>query len=137
MANQVQVVFHKEVVDNLRDRRSVLSALITPLVMPVFLVALIMVAGKSVLVDPVARSLNVPIQGMQYAPGLVEYLRQQGAEVEAAPTGADALVQQGELDLVLVIPADYASGFSRGQPVSVQIIQDTSRQPARAVRDAG
>ena len=130
MASRVEVVFRKEVTDNLRDRRSVLSALITPLFMPVFLVSLIMVVGKSILVNPADQPLVVPVQGMQYAPGLVQYLKQQGAVVQAAPADGTDQVRKGRLDMVLVIPADYGSGVTSGRPEGLELIHDSSRQPA-------
>jgi sodium transport system permease protein len=131
MAGRIQVVFRKEVVDNLRDRRSVGSALIMPLFMPIFLVSLIMVVGRSILADPVDRPLPIAVQGAQNAPGLVAYLEQHGATILPAPSDAQAQVVQGNLDMVLVIPADYAASFRGGHPADLQIILDSSRQSAR------
>jgi sodium transport system permease protein len=131
MANRIQVVFRKELVDNLRDRRSVLSALIMPLFMPIFLVSLIMVVGRSILSSPIDRPLVIPVQGAENAPGLVEYLRQHGATVVAAPADAEAQVRLGNLEMALVIPADYASSFRSGEPADVEIILDSTRQSAR------
>ncbi|HEY3345310.1 MAG TPA: ABC transporter permease, partial [Anaerolineaceae bacterium] len=131
MAGRIRVVFRKEVVDNLRDRRSVASALIMPLFMPVFLVSLIMVVGRSILADPVDQPLPIAIQGAQNAPGLVDFLKQHGATILTAPANAEAQVVQGNLDLALVIPADYGAAFRAGRPADLQIILDSSRQSAR------
>jgi sodium transport system permease protein len=135
MAGRIRVVFRKEVTDNLRDRRSVLSALITPLFMPVFLVTLIMVAGRSILVAPAEQALVVPVQGAENAPGLVAYLEEQGASVHPAPADAAGQVRSGRLDLVLVIPPDYAAGFRAGTPAYLQVVVDSSRPSARAAVD--
>jgi sodium transport system permease protein len=131
MANRIGVVFRKELTDNLRDRRSLFSALIAPVFMPVFLVALIIVVGRSVLASPAGAALTIPVQGAENAPGLVQYLEAQGAKVVAAPANATDQVRSGALDLVLVIPADYAQGFRAGQPAELQIVLDSSRQSAR------
>ncbi len=132
MGNRIGVVFRKELTDNLRDRRSLFSALIAPVFMPVFLVALIIVVGRSVLASPAGTALTIPVQGAENAPGLVQYLEAQGAKVIPAPENASDQVRSGALDLVLVIPADYPQGFRTGQPAELQIVLDSSRQSARA-----
>ncbi len=59
---RIWIVFRKELVDNLRDKRSISSSLLTPIFMPFFLIAMIMVVGKSMISDvsqnspPFARS---------------------------------------------------------------------------------
>jgi len=43
----IQVVFNKELKDNLRDRRSIFSALMSSLIGPVLIVVMIVIVGKA------------------------------------------------------------------------------------------
>lgn len=128
----IGIIFRKELVDNLRDRRSVLSAFITPLFMPVFLVSLIIVAGKSLIVGPIDQALYLPVQGAENAPGLVQYLEQNGVSILPAPGDPQGAVKSGKAEVVLVIPDNYHTTFEQGSPVGVQLVMDSSRQSATA-----
>lgn len=131
MTRQIWTIFKKEVVDNLRDRRTLTSSLITPIIIPLFLVAMIIVLGQTMNGgDTDAKPLQVPIQGAENAPGLVSFLKQQGAIILPAPADARTEVREGNLDFVLVIPPGYGEDFTAGNPAKVQVILDTSRTSA-------
>jgi sodium transport system permease protein len=129
-SSNVGVVFRKELVDNLRDRRSVVSACITPLFMPIFLVVLIIVVGKSLILDPVEKSLVLPVLGADNAPSLIQFLEQSGAIIQPAPSDAESAVRAGFADVVLIIPPDFGTQFTKGSPAAVNLIVDSSRQSA-------
>lgn len=130
MNSRIRIIFVKEVIDNLRDRRSVMSALLTPLFMPVFLVALIMVVGKTMFVDPVEKPMILPVQGGQSAPGLVEFLQQHGVDVRPAPADLRAQVKSGAYEVALVVPPEYSEEVQSGKVAAIELIVDTSRQSA-------
>ncbi len=130
--NHIGVIFRKELVDNMRDRRSVLSALITPLFMPAFLLTLIILVGKTYLVNPVERSIFLPVEGAQYAPALITFLQQNNVEILPAPSNPQDQVQAGNFDMILVIPSEFEADMRNGSPAGIQMIVDSSRQPAAA-----
>jgi sodium transport system permease protein len=127
---RIWVIFKKEVLDNMRDRRSVMSALVTPLIMPVFLVAMIVIMGQTLLADPQEKPLRMPVVGAENAPGLVAFLKQNNVLVLPGPSNPEAAIQSGDADVVLVIAADYGKKFAQGQPAPVQLVLDSSRQSA-------
>ncbi len=135
MISRIRIVFVKEVIDNLRDRRSVISTLITPLFMPIFMVVLIMVAGKTLITGPSESTLTIPIAGAENAPGLVQFLKDNGVGVIEAPSDYVDQIQKGYLDLTLVIPNGYSEDFSTSQPATVQIFTDRSRQTSLGALD--
>lgn len=130
MNSRIKIIFAKEVIDNLRDRRSVLSALLTPLFMPTFLVALIIVVGKTMFVDPVEKPLILPVQGAENAPGLVVFLQQHGVDVQTASSNLQAQVRDGTYAVALVIPPEYSEAVRSGKMASLDLIVDSSRQSA-------
>ncbi len=127
---RIWVIFQKEVMDNLRDRRSITSAVLTPLITPLFLVALIVVMGQTLFADPQESTLQLPVIGAENAPGLVDFLEQNNIKVVPGPADPEAAARSGEVDVVLIIDPGYAEAFSQGRPAPVSIVADSSRQTA-------
>lgn len=124
------IIFRKEVLDNLRDRRSISSSLLTPVFMPVFLIALIMVVGRSVMSDLVETPLRLPVAGAEHAPHLIQFLEQNNVQIVPPPPDPRAAVREGDVNLVLVIGEDYGRMLEQGLPAPIEIVLDTSRQSA-------
>lgn len=132
MSGGLLTVFAKEVRDNLRDRRTLLSALFFgPLFGPVFFAFIMSMSLKLALSDA-ETTLEFALQGGERAPGLVQFLEQQNLEPRALAENLDAraLVTRGEEPLVVVIPEDYPEAFARGDPALVQIVTDKSDRDA-------
>lgn len=127
---RIWVVFKKEVLDNLRDKRSVYSSLLTPIFMPFFMIALIMVAGRTLMNDAVEQPLDLPVAGAEYAPGLMAYMKENNVNILPAPADPRLAVREGEVNLVLVIGPDYEEAFRAGRPAPVQLVMDGTRQSA-------
>ena len=123
-------MFCKEALENLRDRRSVISALLFgPLFGPVLFVALIIVMTE-IESERAEQRLVLPIVGSEHAPNLVRYLGQQGVIAAPAPSDPEASVREHEEDLVLIIPDYFGKQFKQAQPAMVTLVLDRSRQAA-------
>jgi sodium transport system permease protein len=128
--NRAGIVFRKEILDNVRDRRTLLAALAYPLLGPAIMMLLFTTLVR-VNVERQERPLRLPIAGAANAPNLVAYLRQQGAVVVDAPADPEDAVRLGDEDVVLRIGQDFAADWRAGRPATVELIADPSRQPAR------
>ncbi len=124
------VVFRKEVVDNLRDKRSVSSALLVPLLGPVLIVALLVVIGRTT-AEKAEKPLELPIIGAEHAQILVDFLEQHNVLPQDPPSDPAAAVKAGDVDLVLEVPGDWGESFAAGRPATVRLIVDESRQNVR------
>jgi sodium transport system permease protein len=122
------VVLAKELLDALRDKRSLLSALVFPLVGPLMVVVLFRVIIDQQDVD---EPVQLPVVGAEHAPGLVAFLGEHDIVVQPAPDDPEAAVQSGEAPAVLVVPDDYAERFREGRSVSVELLVDRSRKESR------
>jgi len=130
-AQRIWTVFAKEVQDNLRDRRSILSALSSALIGPAVLLVLIVILGKTLFADLQEQTFELPLVGGEYAPALVHFLEQNGAILLSGPDDPEDAVRNGDVDLVLVIPgAEFGEDFSQGRPAAVRLVVDTTRQSA-------
>jgi sodium transport system permease protein len=127
----IRVVFLKELIDHLRDRRSVVGSFVLPVLGPLLLLGIFQllsdVSGE--------RALRIPVVGAEYAPRLVAHLEAAGAEILPPPLSPEDSVRRGDADLVLVIDASYRERFNLGQSAPVSLIVDDSRNEAhRTVR---
>jgi sodium transport system permease protein len=125
----ILTVFTKELTDSLRDRRTIFGALFYPLLGPVLMVVLISVIMR-VTSDQSEQVLELPVIGAEHAPNLVAFLEQNRVTVVPGPDEPEAQVQSGDLDVVIVIPADFGADLTAGRPATVQVIFDDSRQSA-------
>lgn len=126
----VLVVFLKEVRENLRDRRTLVSALLTgPLLGPVSLV-LLLNASLDRELDKADQPLPVPVIGAQYAPNLVDALRAGGIDPQPPIADPERAVREQDADVVLRIAPGYGEAWRKGQPVQVELIFDSSQRDA-------
>ena len=131
MMRKLWTVFHKEVVDNLRDRRTLVTVLVFgPLFGPIFYVAIMNVTVNQQIAN-LNQPLKLPVAGARYAPNLIEYLKQNNTQIEPAPADPRATVKNGKANVVLVIPKNYAAEFRAGEPAALQLVMDQSKQTAQ------
>jgi sodium transport system permease protein len=129
---RIWIIFHKEMVDNLRDRRSIISALSSSLIGPALIVIMIMIVGKTFYQDQIEKPLHLPVAGKEFAPTLITFLEQHNVIIEEAPKDLESAVIEGDVEMILVIPDSYGEDFNAGRPAKVQLIIDTSRQSSTA-----
>jgi sodium transport system permease protein len=121
-------VFRKEVRENLRDRRTVINALVRgPFLFPVLFLIMFNLQVSAQFKNA-EKPLPVPVVGAANAPNLVAALNQMGMVTEPAPQNPDAAVQAQRDDVVLVIPPGYAAHWNRGQTAAVRLVYDSSRR---------
>lgn len=121
-------VFRKELEDHTRDRRSMLSGLLVPILGPVLFLGMFMMIASWSRED---KPLVIPVAGAENAPHLIAFLQRGGAVIEAAPADFEAQVRDGKLDLALSIPADYGKEFEAGRSAPLQLAYDSSNNKAR------
>ena len=124
-------VLAKEARENLRDRRTVGTALVFgPLMFPAILVAVLAAVGARLAGD-LEKTLELPVVGAEHAPGLVAHLRQQSVKVLPPPADPREAVLKKKADVVLVIPAGYAEAWRAGRPAVVELLFDGTHDRAQ------
>ncbi|HYP08716.1 MAG TPA: ABC transporter permease, partial [Bryobacteraceae bacterium] len=134
-AKRIWVVARKELIDAFRDKRSVRSLVIGSLISPILLAAIFnfQVRRQS------TPEIRVPVTGAEYAPLLVDWLRQQpDVKVVTGPkdvAAAQAAVRDGAEPFVLAIPRDYGKKFAGLKPAQVQIVRDSTSNSSSGARE--
>jgi len=131
-------VFVKEFLENLRDRRTLISALMFgPLFGPILFGAMV----SRMLNESVAESdepLHLTVVGKEHAPGLVGYLEAQGVKLIFATLserGARAAVRSGAAQIVLIVPPEYGERFTAAMPAPVLLVADSADSQTRKSAD--
>ena len=123
-------VFLKEVRENLRDRRTLISAFLTgPLLGPILFVMLLSVTLNREL-DKAEKPLPVPVIGAEFAPNLIDALKAGGVVPGAPVADPERVVRKQDADVVLRIASDYGKAWRKGEPVQVELIYDSSQRDA-------
>jgi sodium transport system permease protein len=125
----VLTVFVKEFRENLRERRTLLSALILgPLLGPLLL------AGGLTLrlergVGESDRPLQLVVAHAERAPNLLSFLREHGVtvtRVDYDEVAARTAVRSGQAQQVLAVDADFAGRLVAGMPAPLELYADAS-----------
>ena len=126
---QIAIVVRKEIKDSLRDRRALWSIVFSVSIGPVIIGFMMnRVADR----QRESEQVRVPVVGMQYAPALVDWLKQQsGVQIVEGPKNPERAVKDQEEELTLIIPKDFAETFKQSKPALLQIVSDSSRNDAR------
>lgn len=126
----ILTVYWKEVRENLRDRRTVINTLLTgPLFAPLIFVLLINTIITREL-DKAEKPLPLPVAGADNAPNLIAALKQARVEIQTAAADPEQAVRDQDVDMVLRIPPQFGTSWSKGEPAQVEIIYDQSRRDA-------
>lgn len=123
--SRMLLVARKELVDLLRDRKSIFWALFTVAMSGPLVVCLLYFVGRAV-TDRVEK-ITAPIVNAQFAPDLVRHLERRGIKIDADPADHEARVKSGDLDVVLVIDPDYAEALANGRPAKITLVTLSSR----------
>jgi sodium transport system permease protein len=129
----IRTVFFKEVIDNFRDRRTLVSALLMgPLFGPI-LFAFVINLSVSQSLDNANQPLDLPVIGRENAPNLIRFLESRNINIVDGPgSREDAIeaVSLGERDLVVIIPEDFGDNLGDMIPATVELITDQANTTA-------
>ena len=129
-AARIAAVVRKEVIDTVRDRRTLLVSLLTAAAAgPIFLMLIFNLIAREA---ERARELKLPAVGMAHAPALAAFLERNQVTLAAAPADYEAQVRAGDLDVVLVIDVTFAEDVAQGRQGTVRLVADRSRDRAQA-----
>jgi sodium transport system permease protein len=125
----VGVVLVKEVVDALRDRRTLLRLMIPAVLMgPLLLMA---ISGLISSLEERAEKREVMVVGMEHAPTLRNFLERQTYSITTAPQDYEARLRASTLLVpVLVVGPQFERELLEGERPSVELVSDSSNQRA-------
>jgi sodium transport system permease protein len=133
--NHIAIVFWKELVDALRDRRTLMR-----MVLPGILVGPIMLFALSSLIsqfESQAEKRQISVFGSEHGPTLINYLQRQNfAVVHLRGSGMEEAFERGLrsgalTSPVLVIPEHFEAELARGDQPTVEVVTDSANTRAQ------
>ncbi len=128
--NAAWAVFRKEWVDALRDRRTLLVALLSSVAIGPLVLWLV----GSLIGDLERRADQrvVLMQGAEHAPTLVNFIQRQTFKIEAPPADHEVRLRAGKLaNAVVVVAPDFEARLAEGNLPQITVLGNSSR-PASA-----
>jgi sodium transport system permease protein len=123
------VVYRKEIIDALRDRRTLAIVLLSSVLLgPVILIALsAFISGF----ETRAELREVHVVGIEHAPTLANFLQRQTYTIRQAPTDYEQRLRaQKYAHPVVVIPPDFEAGLVNGDAPIVEVVSDSANRRA-------
>lgn len=123
-------VFRKELVDALRDRRTLMMVLLSSVAIgPVLLVALSALVGQ---IEKRAEQREVVVAGIEQAPSLRNYLLRQTYTIRPAPADYEEQLRKSRLgDPVVVVGKDFEQELAHGDAPLVEVVTSSANQRAQ------
>jgi sodium transport system permease protein len=127
----VATVLRKELIDALRDRRTLLTVLASSVLMgPLILVA---ISGLVASLEARAEQREVFVAGLANAPTLRNFFERQTYTVKEAPVDYEAALRKSRFtDPVVVVQPDFERALARGESPVVEIVSDSANQRSEA-----
>jgi sodium transport system permease protein len=133
MNKQILTVMRKEIKDNFRDRKTVMSSIFMGAVfMPVLFVALMnfMVSQQK---DKAEAQLEMAVVGSANAQSFISFVKTKGVKVKEFNGNPKAAIKNKDEDAVIIIPKTFAESFTHGIPAKIEVYYDATAKGATNV----
>ncbi len=131
LLHRVWAVFCKELLDAMRDQRT----LVVVLASSVFIGPVLLVALSSLIstLENKAEQRVVYVAGIEHAPSLNNFMLRQTWQVKIAPPDYEQRLRDSKLgDPVVVVPKDFEAAMVRGDTPEVEIVSDSSNKQSES-----
>lgn len=116
------IIMAKEIMDNLRDRRSMFFALVYgSVLMPVLMFGPMIYGTNQHFSQNYETPITIHVHGEDRAPNLLQHLHARNIDFETAPEDFREQLVQGEIDLVVDIAENYGEKLLAGSPARVTL----------------
>jgi sodium transport system permease protein len=129
MTRATSIVFGKEVLENIRDRRVIFSAFFFGVLLAPVIFGLSTTMTSKRIVQTQDEPLKLSVAGGSRAPNLLAFLAENGVQatpVELTSHQAMQAVRDDKQELVLIIPENYGQKLSAGEPAPLELVVDTA-----------
>ncbi|MDR0587845.1 MAG: ABC transporter permease, partial [Burkholderiales bacterium] len=126
---QAGIVWVKECWDAFRDRRTLLMIILPALIAgPLFLMIIFQVLSTQ---NERAVSPVLHVQGEQYAPALIAFLKRQQVQIMPLPQDYEHQIKRGDIAIAMIVPPQFPEEVQKGDAATVHLLYDRSRDRAQ------
>ncbi len=127
MNHPIVVIWFKELLDNLRDRRTLYAMIIAPMLLTPLLVVLpqrLLAEQRQAQENAVVK---VAVAGAEHAPALIESLRASSKVEVIEASNPEEAIRARRATIGLIIPAGFEAALTEGKSPQVAILSDQSK----------
>lgn len=134
ISSAFKVVFFKEVMENLRDKRTVMSSLVMGAVLgPLMMLGLLHMTTK-VTKGKAEEQLELPVINIEGAQNLEKHLLSLGVKIlKMGDKSPEQAIKDKDHEVILEIDEGYADAFSQGLPAKVKLYYDGSAKGSAGI----
>ena len=134
----IKLIFTKELVGTIRDKRTIIAMIIIPLIFYPLLFAGIGYFSKIGSMKSEEANSKIMIYGAEFAPQLVKHL-QDSERIEILTTKDDFSfeLQNGDIQAVLVIPSDFKYKIEQEEPGKLILKYDATEAKSKIAQKKG
>jgi len=133
MNKQILIVAKKEIKDNFRDRKTVLSSIVMGAVFMPVLFVVMMNFIVNMQKDKAEAQLEMVVKGSEHARSLIRFMKTESVKIREFEGNAKKAIQDQTEEAIVVIPESFAEHFSAGIPARVQLYYDATAKGATNV----
>lgn len=133
MNKQILTVMRKEITDNLRDRKTVMSSLFMGAIFGPILLAIIMNFVISMQKDKAEEQLEMAVIGAEHAQSFISFVKTKGVKINHFNGDPKKAIKEKTEDAVISIPESFSDDFHAGQPAKIELYYDATAKGATNV----
>jgi len=122
----LKTVCFKEILENIRDRRTVMSSIVMGALFGPILMVIILNVTINMQQDKAEQQLSVAVVNQEGAQNLMRFLVSQDVDLVTLEGSPEDAIKNKSHDVVLAISDNYADKFSQGKPAKVLMYHDAS-----------
>ncbi|MCG2820401.1 MAG: ABC transporter permease, partial [Candidatus Atribacteria bacterium] len=128
----IKLIFIKELVGTIRDKRTIIAMIIIPLIFYPLLFTGIGYFNKVGSMKSEEAASRIIIYGAEFAPQLVKHFQDyEKIEILIIEDDSPSKLQNGDIQAVLVIPSDYKDKIEQEEPNKLILKYDTTEAKSR------
>ena len=128
-----KTVFFKEIMENIRDKRTLMSSVIMGSFMgPLFALGMIYMTAQMGQ-EKAEKQLELPVVNMQFAQNLEKHLLSQDVKILGLDKSPEAAIKDKDHDVVLEIDESFSDSMRDGTPAKVKLYYDATAKGAANV----
>ena len=120
-------VLKKEMLNITRNRRRLFMMILFNLILLPCLAIIPMWAITRNTVQGAIQKLEVPVQGVEYAPELIAYIEENESMIIVEVADVEKMVREKQAAAGLILPADFEERLKNGEPALVIVVMDKSK----------
>ena len=123
----VWMVLKKEILNIVRNRRRLFMMVLFNFILLPCLAILPMSVIMRKTVEDTIQKLEVPMQGMEYAPELVAYIEENDTITIVPAEDVEKLVREKQASAGLIVSPDFEQKVQSGESALVMVVMDRSK----------